>query len=169
MTIILSLIIFFCKVLENALATLRVIVISNGKRMLGAVLAGATAILWIFTAGAVLKDVQENLLKVFFFCFGTFVGSYVGCYIEGKLALGNNTITCIIKKEEEFLVDKIRNLGYAVTVIQASGMEDERLMLFIILPRRKRTEVSDFIKNEVKDAVIIAEKIIPINGGHQVP
>ncbi len=169
MTILLYIIIFFCKVLENALATLRVIVISNGKRILGAFLAGATAILWVFTAGAVLKDVHEDLFKVFFFCFGTFVGSYVGCYIENKLALGNNTITCIIKNEKAFLIDEIRNLGYAVTVIHAEGMEENRLILLIMLPRRRRREVTDFIKERAEDAVIIAEKVIPINGGHQGP
>ena len=159
--------IFLCKVLENALATLRLIVISNGKRMLGAILAGATSLLWVFTTGIVVVDIKKDPLRIFFFCAGTFVGSYVGSRIEAKLAMGNNVLTCIIEKSKEQLITKIRDLGYAVTVMNGNGREQENLILLILLPRKKRKEVCDFIQQLDSSAVIIAEKVIPIAGGYQ--
>lgn len=167
MNIALYLIIFGCKVLENALATLRLIVVANGKKMLGAILAGSTSILWIFTAGIVLVDIKKDPLKAFFFCFGTFIGSYVGSFIEQKLALGNNVLTCIIDCNNESLVDQIRNEGYAVTTLQANGMEQNCLVLLIMIPRKKRNEVTKLIKGLDEKAVVIAEKVIPIQGGYR--
>lgn len=167
MNLFLYIFIFLCKVLENALATLRLIVISNGKKMLGAILAGATSLLWVFTTGIVVVDIKKDPLRVFFFCAGTFVGSYIGSKIEAKLAMGNNIITCIIDHAKEQIIDTIREQGYAVTVLKGAGKESEKLILMILLPRKKRKQICDFIQSLDQDAVIIAEKVIPIIGGYQ--
>ena len=88
--------IFISKVIENALATLRLIVVSNGKKWLGAILQFLIAIVWVFVTGIVVTDIKKDPLKIVFFAIGSFAGSYIGSMIEERLALGNNMISAIV-------------------------------------------------------------------------
>ena len=84
--------IFISKILENALATLRIIVVSNGKKKLGAFLQGLVSLVWVLVTGIVIIDVNKDIFKIICFVFGSIVGSYLGSIIEEKIALGTNLI-----------------------------------------------------------------------------
>ena len=86
------LIIFVSKILENAIATLRLIVVANGKKKLGALLQGLVSLVWIIVTGIVIVDVNKNIFKIIAFVLGATVGSYLGSIIEEMIALGNNLI-----------------------------------------------------------------------------
>lgn len=59
--------IFISKILENTLSTLRIIVVSNGKKKLGAILQGIVALIWIFVTGVVIININKDIFKVIFF------------------------------------------------------------------------------------------------------
>lgn len=90
--------IFVSKIIENAIGTLRLIVVSNGKKILGAILQLIIALVWVLSTGLVVVNVNKDPLKIVFFCLGSLVGSYLGSIIEEKLALGSNMLTCITDK-----------------------------------------------------------------------
>ena len=108
MNIFLYIIILVSKILENELSTVRLIVVANGKKLLGAILNTIVSIIWVFTAGIVIVDISGDLIKVIFFCLGSGIGSYVGSYIEKKLALGSNLLMCIIDKDKLETIKKLR-------------------------------------------------------------
>lgn len=93
--------IFISKILENALATLRIIVVSNGKKKLGAFLNGLVALIWIFVTGIVIIDVNKNFFKIICFVIGSIVGSYLGSVLEEKIALGTNLLIINTNKQKE--------------------------------------------------------------------
>ena len=96
MNILTNLLIFTFKVIENTLSTLRIIVISNGKKLLGAILQGTVSIVWVISTSLVVINIQKDPLKIISFTLGALIGSYIGSIIEEKLALGTNMITTII-------------------------------------------------------------------------
>ena len=77
--------IFISKIIENALSTLRLIVVANGKKILGAILQGIVALVWIFVTGIVIIDVNKDPIKIIIFCVGSIVGSYLGSLLEQKI------------------------------------------------------------------------------------
>lgn len=166
MKIFLYIIILISKILENTLSTIRLIVVANGKKTLGAILNFIVSIIWIFTASIVIININEDLIKVFFFCLGSGIGSYFGSYIENKIALGNNLITCIIEKEELPIIDILRNKGYAITTIPGYGKDNEKYILLISIPRKKRKKIIEEIEKLSKNPVIISQNIVPIYGGY---
>lgn len=156
--------IFFSKVLENALATLRLIVVANGKKWLGAVLQFIVALVWVFVTGVVVNNIKEDPLKIVFFAFGSFVGSYVGCIIEEKLALGNNMITAVVNPHNAVsIIQALKKEHYGVTILEGTGSEKNKIILMSFVPRKKRKEVTDIITNYEKDAFISAEKVAALN------
>ena len=90
------LLIFIMKVIENALATLRVIIVSNGKKLIGAILSLLMSIIWVISTSLVVQNFT-NLFSIVAFSLGCFVGSYLGSLMEGKLAIGSNMLITIIK------------------------------------------------------------------------
>ena len=56
MNILVYLAIFGFKIIEDALATLRLIVVSNGKKKLGAILQFVVTLIWIILTGTPIFD-----------------------------------------------------------------------------------------------------------------
>jgi len=166
MNIILYIVIFTSKILENALSTLRVIFVADGKKMLGAILNVVCSVIWVFTAGIVIVDINKDIIKVIAFCLGSGIGSYVGNYIENKLALGSNLVMCIIDKEELPMIDKLRDIGYGITTVSGYGKDDEKYVLFIFTPRKKSKKLTQDIKKLNDNCVIISETANSIYGGY---
>ena len=93
--------IFISKILENTLSTLRIIVVSNGKKKLGAILQGLVALIWIFVTGVVIIDINKDIVKIIFFVIGSIAGSYLGSLLEEKIALGTNLVIIKSSKLDE--------------------------------------------------------------------
>ena len=152
--------IFFSKIIENAVATLRLIVVANGKKKLGALLQGIVALVWIFVTGIVIVNINKDLFKVVFFVLGSIVGSYLGSIIEEKIALGMNMLICITKEKYE---DKIKNKlnNYQITTI--CEKDNNYSVLLIVLKRKEINKISEILKSIDKDIIIISEKAKTIN------
>ncbi len=167
MNIGLYFIIFISKVIENTLATLRLIVVANGKKGLGAVLQFIIALVWVIVTGAVVTNITEDPLKIVFFALGSFVGSYTGSFIEEKMALGSNMLMAIVDKDlGEVIINKLRQNNFAVTVLEGEGKDKERNVLMIMVSRKKRHDVVDIIKSIDKECMIVAESARTISGGY---
>lgn len=115
------------------------------------------ALTWIFSTSLVLKNIQDSFMNVFSFCFGTFIGSYMGSIIEEKLALGSNMIISITNKEKESIAKKIRELSYSVIELEGKDLDDERNILLIPTTRKRKRKLIHFIKRMDKKAIIIVD------------
>ena len=164
---LLYIIIFLSKVAENAIATLRLIVVANGKKIMGAILQGIVAMIWICVTGVVVVDVLRDPWKIVAFALGSIVGSYLGSIIEEKIALGNKLLTVIIdKQKEESITNQIRKNNFAVTSTLGKGLEKEKAILFLLIPRKKMNTIIKMIKKEDSNALVISENAYHIAGGY---
>ena len=147
---ILYLLIFFSKIIENTFSTLRIIVVANGKKKLGAILQGIVALVWIFVTGAVIVDVGKDPIKVIFFCLGTIIGSYLGSLLEEKLAIGNNNLICIISNKYEKKLKKLFKYNKIYL--------NNKYSLFILnFKRKNRNKILSTIKHIDNNSIIITE------------
>ena len=150
--------IFASKILENTLATLRIIVVSNGKKKLGAILQGLVTLIWLLVTGVVIIDIKNDIFKIFFFCTGAVIGSYLGSIIEEKIALGTNTTIAIIDNQfKNILFNKLKN--YKINIINDTI---EYCVIMLIIPRKKTYYINNIINNTDKSAIItnLRSKII---------
>lgn len=152
--------IFFSKIIENAIGTLRLIVVANGKKKLGAILQGVVALVWIFGTGIVIIDINKDVFKIIIFVIGSIVGSYMGSIIEEKIALGSNMLICVVKdKYEKFIKDKLNN--YQITTL--CEKDNNHSVLLIVLKRKEISKISKILKKIDKEVIIISEKAKTIN------
>ena len=161
MKITIYILIFAFKVIENTLSTLRIIVVSNGKKILGAILQGIVSIVWVISTSLVVINIQKDPLKILAFTSGALIGSYIGSIIEEKLALGTNMITAVINKEKTTKITKaLKQQKYETIVLNGKRKDELKNILIIITKRKTRKNVIKLIKNIDKSATIIIENTI---------
>lgn len=147
--------IFISKVIENALSTLRLIVVANGKKKMGAILQGLITLVWIFSISITIVDINKDILKIVFFSLGSLVGSYLGSIIEEKVALGSNILICVTKEiYENNIKDKLKD--YQITTI--CEKDNTYSILLILLKRKEINKISRIIKKIDKKSILISEK-----------
>lgn len=147
------LLIFIMKVIENALATLRVIIVSNGKKLIGAILSLLMSIIWVISTSLVVQNFT-NLFSIIAFSLGCFVGSYLGSLMEGKLAIGSNMLITIIKPNlGNIIQDELKNSNFKSYLLNGNS-ED---ILLVLVKRKQRSKVLDIIYGLDDKAEIISE------------
>ena len=148
--------IFISKIIENALSTLRLIVVANGKKKIGAILNGIIALIWIYVTSIVIIDINKDPIKVIIFCIGSIVGSYLGSRIEEKIAMGTNMLICVVKSKcETDVKEKLKDYQ----IITLCEKDKNHSILFITIKRKETYKICNIINSIDKEAILISEKI----------
>ena len=145
-------IIFFLKILENAISTLRIIFISNNNKAIASILLFLSSIVWILSSSITIINI--NLISILVFSFGAFIGAYLGIFLEEKIALGTMLIISISTHN---IAPYLRNKGYIITSLQGYGKCGNKYILYIIIERSKVKELINTIYHKDKCAILISE------------
>ena len=158
MNILTYILIFIFKIIENTLSTLRIILVSNGKKIFGAILQGIVSIVWVISTSLVVINIQKDPLKIISFTLGALIGSYIGAIIEEKLALGTNMLTTIRDKTKTTKIIKaLKKQKYEVIILNGKRKDELKNILLIITKRKRINNVIKLIKNIDNNANIIIE------------
>ena len=150
--------IFVFKVIEDALATLRLIIVSNGKKKLGAILQFVVTLIWIILTGTVLMGLQKDIFKAISFAFGALFGSYLGSILEEKIALGTNVFMVEINSDlANKLIKILISEKFQISKIKSGN--DGKVILMITGARRQTNKVVSIIKKIDDEAIILCEKV----------
>ena len=159
--------IFFGKILEVAVSTIRLVLINRGERIRGSFIAILEMLLWLFITGTVLTGFQKDIFKVIIFALAFAVGNYVGSWMEDKLAFGLCSIQVIVPECSGSLEleCKLRKNSFAVTTVKGKGKDGERDIMFLHIKRKRILQAVDIIKSNLENAVIIVNDSKIIHGG----
>lgn len=141
------LLIFIAKLVENSIATIRLIMLSNGKKLLGAFLNFIMSIIWIISTGLVIVD-YKDYFKILAFSLGCFLGSLIGSNIERKIALGNNMLY-IITNDINKIKNELDKYNYQNYILNEQ-------IIILNITRKKRNSVINIIKSIDNKAVILS-------------
>ncbi|HKM03727.1 MAG TPA: DUF5698 domain-containing protein [Lachnospiraceae bacterium] len=159
--------IFFGKIIEVAVATIRNVLINRGERVKGASIAVFEMLLWLLITGTVLSGFQKDIVRMFIFAIAFAVGNYLGSWMEDRLAFGLCSIQVIIPESsstKEILI-KLREKEFAVTTIKGTGKDGEREIMFIHVKRKRIKQIVGIIKSNLENAVIVVNDSKVIHGG----
>lgn len=159
--------IFFAKVIEVSISTLRIIYINKGFRKLGTILSLIEIFLWVFIASRVIMGVTEAPMKGIIYGLGFATGVYIGSILESYLAVGKIFIQAIIMRDEaSHVTQALRTAGYGVTVISAQGKDRSRKVLLMFANRKNKDDIIRRITELDDDALIVANEVSMIRGGY---
>ena len=102
--VILPMLIFFARVLDCSIGTLRIIFIARSKKLLVPLLGFIEILIWLVA----IRQIMENLTNVFYYIAyagGFAMGNFVGICIEEKLAMGKLIFRIITQNNDNALVN----------------------------------------------------------------
>lgn len=162
--ILLPLIIFFSRVCDVSLGTLRHVFISKGFRQIVPILGFFEVLIWIIVVAQIMKNLN-NIACYLAWAGGFATGTYVGLLIEERLALGLQVIRIITNQNCENLLESLRHENHGVTVVDAQGAVGPVKMIFSIVKRKNIQQVVALIRKYNPTAFYSIEDIKDISQG----
>jgi uncharacterized protein YebE (UPF0316 family) len=159
--------IFFGKIIEVAVATVRMVLINRGERLKGALIA----IVEIYSLAVYYRHgayrLPKRSWKVVVFAAAYALGNYLGSWMEDKLAFGLSSVQVITPDDEksEQLVSLLRGNDFAVTTIKGRGKDGQRELMLLHIKRKRIPEAVAIIKREMDKAVIVVNDSKVVQGG----
>lgn len=148
-------VILFFKIIEVSLFTVRIILISKGQKLFGALVGIIEITIWLTLASKVLTGMQEDPMMMVVYALGFTFGIYVGGIVDEKLAIGNIKVNAIVLEEDGInLAKKIRKHGFAVTKYKGHGMNHPRYQLSMIIKRKRLKELLNLLRKYEENIVI---------------
>jgi len=161
--------IFFAKIVEVSLTTIRIVLITRGEKFYGSIIGFFEVLIWLYVIGTMLVGINQAPLKMITYASGFACGNYIGCILEEKLALGLITINAIVSvKDGEALAKILRAENVGVTLIEAEGLKEEKKMLILHVKRKRKCEILRLIENSQINAVISLADTKTIYGGYGI-
>ena len=125
------------KIIEISIQSLKTVMMVKGEKLKAAFLGFVECVIWGLVVSSVISTLGDNLLLLFFYCFGYAAGLYIGSTLENKIALGTSHVELFAnesdtKKIRKYLTDN--NRGF--TVFKGQGSKDAVNMILIIMPRK---------------------------------
>lgn len=163
--LILPLLIFCFRILDQSIGTVRLIFSAKGLKNLAPLFAFFESFIWLMAISQIMKDVS-NIVMYFAFAGGYATGNYFGILLEEKLSVGNVVIRIIPKKDTTALITYLRSQGYGVTVVNVDGSLGPTKMLFTTIRRREAKTVIGIVNQYNPNAFYTIDEVKTVSGGY---
>jgi uncharacterized protein YebE (UPF0316 family) len=143
--IILPILIFFARVCDVSLGTIRIIFISKGIKYLAPLIGFFEILIWLLA----ISQIMQNLSNVYYYVFyagGFAVGNFVGILIDEKLSIGTVGVRIITRKEAHELIDALKQAKYGITAVDAEGTNGNVKIIFTVVNRQNIQDVIKIVK-----------------------
>jgi len=160
-----ALLIFFLRLINYTMDTLRIMLTMRDKKTLSWVLGFFESILFVVVMGAVLDDL-DNVLKVVAYAGGFATGNVVGMIIEKRLAIGYSHISIISRGMGKEIAQTLRTHDFAVTEIPAYGRDGKVALLDCSVQRKLAADVEKLTLEQDPGAFITIEDVVPRQSGY---
>lgn len=163
---ILCLKIFLVRILDVSMGTFRTIVTVKGKSFYASVIGFFEIFIWFVIVKEALSTDETSIFIAISYSLGFATGTYIGSILSQKFINSNLSVQVITDKAYPDMVDKLRNMGYGVTVMNVEGKsKEEKYMLFIEINDKSLTNLQQTIKDiDNKAFVVVNETKLVQNG-----
>lgn len=158
--------VFFIRIIDVSMGTLRTIITVKGNRVVATIIAFFEALIWFLVVKEALTTDMKSIWIGLSYAGGFSVGTFVGSFLSSKFIKGTIGFQVILSNRNDETVDKLRNKGYAVSVVDVMGQNNEKkYMLFIEINHQRRNELTNIIKNlDNKAFIVVNESKFVMNG-----
>ncbi len=166
--IILPILIFLARLTDVSLSTLRIVLVTMGKRNIAPLIGFVEAFVWLLAIGQIMQNLT-NIMSYLAYAGGFSMGTYLGMWIEQRIALGMVMVRIITGKEAEILVSKLKETHYRFTHVKAEGKHGDVGVVFSIVKRRNLPHFLKLINTHNPNAFYTIENIRHVQDTDNIP
>jgi uncharacterized protein YebE (UPF0316 family) len=163
--VILPLLIFFARILDVTIGTLRLIFVSKGYKFYAPLLGFFEVVIWLIAIGQIMQHL-DNFLCYFAYGLGFAAGNYLGIYLDEKMSLGTVLIRVVPKFDTTNLINHLREHNFGASLVDIEGMTGKLKMIFTIVKRKDLKEVLGVIHEHNPQAFVTIEDVKTAKDGY---
>ncbi|MCI0397006.1 MAG: DUF5698 domain-containing protein [Chloroflexi bacterium] len=160
-----ALFVFVMRVIGVALATVRVLVMTRGRKLLSASMGFFEVLVYVLAIGQVVNDLA-NVWNLLGYCLGFAAGTLIGMALEERMALGFATVRIISRYQGQHLAEVIRQAGYGATIEWGQGRNGAVSLVNAIVRRKEVNAVVALADQIDPDAFVTIEETRTIRRGY---
>ncbi len=134
--VILPGLIFFARILDQSIGTMRLIFLSKGMKHIAPFLGFFEVIIWLLAIGQIMQHL-DNWVCYIAYGAGFATGNFVGMILEEKLSLGTSIIRVILTHESPELITALNSHNFGLTILDAEGAKGKVKIIFSIIRRKE--------------------------------
>jgi uncharacterized protein YebE (UPF0316 family) len=157
--------VFFLRVSDMSLDTLRVLFVIRGRRPLAWIVGFCQSLIWVVAITSVLSNL-DNFLNVLGYAAGFATGNVVGMSIEERLAIGHGHLRIISSRRGSAIADAVRAAGYAATELAGRGKDGTVTLVECSVRRRDIGKLRRLIQSVDPQAFVSLEDLRPLHRGY---
>lgn len=163
---ILCLKIFFVRILDVSLGTIRTMFVVRGKKLISSMIGFFEILVWFLVVKEALQTESNSIFIAISYSLGFATGNYIGALLSDKLITGNVSVQVFTNNNN--LEKILREHGYGVSSVVYTGYEEEahKHMLFINVDKNKEKALRELIKKNDKEAFIIVNETKYVENGY---
>ena len=155
---LLPIIIFFGRICDVTLGTLRIIFVSKGERTKAPLVGFFEVFIWIVIISQIISR-ANNLVSYLAYAGGYAAGNYVGIWVENKIAFGFQLIRVYTKKGGASLVKLLNQNGFGSTYIKGEGAVSEVHIIETVVSRKSISQVIGILNEFDPEVFYLIEDI----------
>ena len=163
--------VFFCRIIDMSLASLRTVYTVKGKSYTVAMISLVEGLVYFLIVKEALNyissDFIENLYIALAYSGGFSMGTFLGSKLASKLAGGMIQAQVVMTSKNDEIIKKIQDAGYALTVIksEATSFSGEKYMIFSEIKHSKLKDFKELVHSlDEKAFVMVNETKYVFNG-----
>ena len=166
-TLVLCAKVFFCRIMDVSLGTVRTVQIVRGNRKLAALFGFAETFLWFLVVREALTSDIGGVPVAIAYAGGYATGTMVGCLVTEKFIKTKLCVQVVTTSRDDDMIKTIRSKGYGVSVIKVEESEysEGKYMLYIEIVNTQLSQLRSLIKSlDEKAFIMVHESKAVLNG-----
>ena len=155
---LLPVVIFFGRICDVTLGTLRIIFVSKGERYKAPIVGFFEVFIWVVIISQIFAN-TNSLISYIAYAGGYATGNFVGILVENKIAFGYQLLRVYTKKDAPELLRILNKKNIGATMIKGEGAVSQVHIFEIVISRKLLNETIDIITAFDQDAFYLIEDI----------
>ncbi|HPX73155.1 MAG: hypothetical protein BWY93_00821 [Euryarchaeota archaeon ADurb.BinA087] len=162
--VILPLLIFFFRICDVSLGTIRVIFIAKGLKYIAPVIGFFEVIIWLLAIGQVMNNIS-NVACYIAYGGGFAAGTLLGMTVEERLSIGTVVVRVISNEDITGLLSFLRAHSFGVTIADGEGSKGKVKIILSVIKRQDLEEVVRGIQHHLPGTFYSIEEIKSVAEG----
>lgn len=143
--VLLPILIFFARVADVSIGTMRVILVMQGKKGIAPLLGFFESFIWLLAIGQIFQHI-DNPISYISYASGYAFGTFVGIILEEKMAIGRVVVRIITALPANDLLHYLETKNHRYSNIDAMGNDGKVNVIFTVVKRNTLKELIPKIK-----------------------
>ncbi|SKC74808.1 DUF2179 domain-containing protein [Ohtaekwangia koreensis] len=156
--LILPLLIFFARITDVSINTIRIIYVLGGRKTTATILGFFESFVWLMAIRQIFEHL-DNWICYVAYPAGFAMGIFVGMIIEERIAYGKVIVRIITRKEVYHLLAFLTSQQFRYTHVDAEGPDGHENLVFTVLEREHLEDLLLKLKEILPSAFYTVERV----------